>query len=218
MTNGGMIGVSAGDGTNYTFGSRSQAGSLSNVQDAVYATLPPGLILAPASGVITGTPQVAGTWSVMFKVTDSFNVSTNKMLPMTIWDDSDGDGIPDWWMYLYFGHPTGLSNDLSRANDDADRDRMPTWAEYLSGTIPTNRDSVLKVVGIGSAVDGAGSVVRWQSVDGKLYRLERGTNLMDSSPFGVLVRTNIPGYSPMNTETDKTAVGTGQWFYRIELE
>ena len=123
MTNGGMIGVSAGDGTNYTFGSRSQAGSLSNVQDAVYATLPPGLILAPASGVITGTPQVAGTWSVMFKVTDSFNVSTNKMLPMTIWDDSDGDGIPDWWMYLYFGHPTGLSNDLSRANDDADRDR-----------------------------------------------------------------------------------------------
>jgi len=29
--------------------------------------------------------------------------------------DSDGDGIPDWWMLKYFGHANGQPNDLSRA-------------------------------------------------------------------------------------------------------
>ena len=67
-------------------------------------------------------------------------------------------------------------------------------------------------------VGGTGIVVRWQSVDGKWYSLERGTNLTGYPAFGTLVRTNIPGNAPLNTETDKTATGTGHWFYRIKLE
>jgi hypothetical protein len=27
------------------------------------------------------------------------------------WQDSDADGIPDWWMLKYFGHPTGEAAD-----------------------------------------------------------------------------------------------------------
>jgi len=52
----------------------------------------------------------------------------------------------------------------------------------------------------------------------KLYQLQRGTNLTVAPAFDTLVRTNIPGRAPLNTETDRTAVGQGPWFYRIKLE
>jgi Tol biopolymer transport system component len=44
--------------------------------------------------------------------------------------DSDGDGIPDLWMIHYFGHPTGLASDHSRAQDDADGDGMSNLQEF----------------------------------------------------------------------------------------
>src|SRR5262245_19197961 len=47
-----------------------------------------------------------------------------RAIPALVPPDSDGDGIPDWWMSLYFGHPTGQASDHSRAQDDADGDGM----------------------------------------------------------------------------------------------
>ena len=55
--------------------------------------------------------------------------------------DSDGDGIPDWWMQQYFGHPTGQASDLSRAGDDPDHDGLTNLQEFLFGTNPTTPDS-----------------------------------------------------------------------------
>jgi len=52
--------------------------------------------------------------------------------------DSDGDGIPDWWMVKYFGHPTGQAGDQSLAGDDADGDGISNLQEYLNGTDPTD--------------------------------------------------------------------------------
>src|SRR5581483_4129846 len=52
--------------------------------------------------------------------------------------DTDGDGIPDWWMLQNFGHATGQAADKSRATDDADGDGINNFAEYLAGTNPTN--------------------------------------------------------------------------------
>ena len=56
-------------------------------------------------------------------------------------EDGNGDGIPDWWRQLYFGHPTGLAVDSSRATDDPDRDGLSNLEEYLLGTNPLNPDS-----------------------------------------------------------------------------
>ena len=52
--------------------------------------------------------------------------------------DSDSDGIPDWWMIKYFGHPIGMAGDQSLAQDDADGDGMSNLQEYIAGTDPTN--------------------------------------------------------------------------------
>jgi len=52
--------------------------------------------------------------------------------------DSDADGIQDWWMVQYFGHPTGQAGDHSLATDDANLDGRSNLQEYLAGTNPTN--------------------------------------------------------------------------------
>ena len=55
---------------------------------------------------------------------------------LSITADSDGDGIPDWWMQQYFGHPTGLASDNSLATSDAVGDGNSNYAHYLLGTNP----------------------------------------------------------------------------------
>jgi hypothetical protein len=55
--------------------------------------------------------------------------------------DTDGDGIPDWWMLKYFGHATGQTNDQSCAACDADGDFVDNLAEFVGGDSPTNSAS-----------------------------------------------------------------------------
>jgi hypothetical protein len=90
--------------------------------------------------------------------------------------DSDGDGIPDWWMIEYFGHPTGQAGDLSRAQDDADGDGMNNLQEFLAGTIPTNPNSLLA---LSIAADGTRTnlLLGWNAVSGKNYQVLSATNL-----------------------------------------
>lgn len=101
---------------------------------------------------------------------------------------------------------------------DPDGDGMATWQEQLAGTDATNRDSSLHFSEVTPPASGAGLVVRWPGVTGKIYRIERGTNLLDGNGLTALVGGNIAGVTPLNSATDTTAVGAGPWFYRIKLE
>jgi hypothetical protein len=210
---GGMIGISGGTGTNFLFSSRNQAGSLSNAQDSVMypAALPAGLVLA-TNGVLSGTPLFGCSNDVPFTVVDSWGATTSRTLTIVIQNpagaDSDGDGIPDAWELEYFG---GLG--VATTNSDYDGDHFLDWQECMANTNPTNRNSFL---GIQSATKAApGMVIEWSSVTGKLYRVERGTNLI---VYPDTVVSNVPGIPPANTATDTTAVGSGPWYYRIKLD
>jgi hypothetical protein len=122
--------------------------------------------------------------------------------------DYDGDGLPDWWEIFYFG---GMTNAVPAGNPDGDL--MENWQEYIAGTDPTNSASYLKMTSVASGTTGI--VVRWSSEPGKVYRLNRSTNLV--SGFADIV-TNIPAIPAMNTETDTTATGKGPYFYRVTVE
>jgi hypothetical protein len=50
--------------------------------------------------------------------------------------DNDGDGIPDWWMVQYFGHPTGQASDQSFAWNDPAGDGLSNLQKYLLGLNP----------------------------------------------------------------------------------
>jgi Tol biopolymer transport system component len=112
------------------------------------------------SGLVTGD---------LNRVQDAFGVTVNV--------DSDGDGIPDWWMMQYFGHPTGQAGDLSRASDDADGDGVSNLQEYLAGTDPTNPTSVFRLWAAAPA--NSTMNLTWPAVPGKSYQIQYKTNLDD---------------------------------------
>ena len=67
--------------------------------------------------------------------------------------------------------------------------------------------------------------VDWESAEGRLYRLWRGTNVLSvlstnlSQTLGLtLVHSNLVATPPLNTFIDSNAVPPGPYFYRVELE
>ena len=118
--------------------------------------------------------------------------------------------MPDEWLKLY-----SLKLDGSDDFQDNDGDGMNNWREWRCETDPTNRLSLLKCIADNSLVTSTGIVVRWQSVAGKLYTVERSTNLM--SPFKEIA-TDILAEAESTTHTDTTAVGSGPWFYRVGVK
>jgi len=55
--------------------------------------------------------------------------------------DSDGDGLPDEWEYLYKYYANGLDPLASDAMMDNDGDGLTNWQEYESGNNPLSADS-----------------------------------------------------------------------------
>ena len=125
--------------------------------------------------------------------------------------DTDGDGIPDWWMQQYFGHPTGQAGDKSLAGSDADGDGMSNLDEYRAGTDPQSPSSILRITAI--TVNGAGANITFTSLVGKKYRLEFKNAVTDVS--WTLVVDNIPGLNGTTTALDSGAIGMPRRFYRV---
>ena len=117
--------------------------------------------------------------------------------------DSNGDGIPDSWTWLHFGHATGLSSDLSRAQDDADGDGRSNAEEYISGTNPQDPNDFFFISIFGAA---QGPVVGFDTLPAagygysglaRYYELDNTTNLSSSS------WSAVPGFS--------STLGAGQF-------
>ncbi len=97
---------------------------------------------------------------------------------------SFNDGIPDSWRLRYFG---SVNNMLSQAAADADGDRANSWQEYIAGTDPTDAKSLLSVATAqANAQQSQDCVIRWPSVSGKQYTIERAASLFGApwSPVG----------------------------------
>ncbi|MGO8741137.1 MAG: hypothetical protein ACLQUR_01910 [Limisphaerales bacterium] len=101
--------------------------------------------------------------------------------------DSDGDGIPDWWMMKYFGHPTGQAYDNSLASDDADGSGESNLQDYLAGTDPTDPNSVFRIL---ASVPASNSMtLTWFAVPGRTYQVQYTTNL--NKPMWLTVTGNV---------------------------
>ena len=94
---------------------------------------------------------------------------------------------------------------------------MVNWKKFWSRTDPTDSHRFLYLIDAQNASNLTGSVIRWTSETGVVYRLKRSTNLV-TDLFTTLVTTNIPATPPINVATDKTDVGTATWYYRINVE
>jgi Tol biopolymer transport system component len=142
------------------------------------------------------------------RVPDAFASAVDASVPL----DSDGDGIPDWWMALYFGHALAQSGDLSRAQDDADGDGFNNWQEWIAGTDPMDAASALRLRL--AALTTSGVTLTWQSVNGVSYLLQRGSDL-GSQPAFLSIQSNIVGHVGTTSFTDTNSNAAGPCFYRV---
>jgi hypothetical protein len=101
------------------------------------------------------------------------------VLPPDANADTDGDGIPDWWMIQYFGHINGQAFDQSLAQDDPNGTGMTTLQDYIAGTIPTDPSSVFEASVAPPISSGGGVTLVWFALPGRTYSVQYKDNLND---------------------------------------
>ena len=124
---------------------------------------------------------------------------------------SPGSPISYAWLQSF-----GLPTDGSADNADPDGDGLLTWQEWVCGTNPTNALSALRLLSVSPTGDGV--TVKWQSVAGVNYFVERSSEMSawTNSPTNSLtVTTNVAGQSGITTWSDLNASGLDTLFYRV---
>lgn len=171
----------------------------------------------------------SSTNRITFTYDDAGNLTSMNFIGTQTEEDTEPDGLPDAWELVYFNNlaakPTDDPNGDGRnnlwefqhgtdpVNPDSDGDGQSNAAELQAGTDPNDATSVFQVMGI---VFSAGTPeIRWSSVAGKHYRLERSENL--AAGF-TPVKIGIAATAPLNLHRDTTNAGPGPFFYRVVLE
>ena len=178
-------------------GAVSGSASVSFVQTAGAIPLGQTLIAGGASSDYAGvTPAASNAWQ--------FAASGNNLLVTDLVDDTDADGIKDYWAMKYFSART-----VDKAAD-GDGDGMSNYAEFVAGTDPTNKSSVFALSGIAPAA--TGFEVRWLSAAGRRYTLLKAASLTNAF---IAVATGLAANPPENTFTDEAANGAAA-FYKVQ--
>jgi len=154
--------------------------------------------LAIADGTASGQYGVDLAWS------QNVVHSNGVVHVVALTQDSNGNGLPDWWEELYFEGPTSAN-----ANLDTDGDGMTNGQEYLAGTNPIDSGSVLKVTA--AAFETGGFKVSFPTVLGVTYRVLRSDDLSSWLPVGA----DIPGIGTVAELLDADASNAVARYYRI---
>jgi|GEM_PF-1458864 len=176
------------------------AGTLVYLHFTVNSGAVPGMTtpLAIADGSASGQHAVDLAWR------QSVVHSNGVVHVVALTQDSDGDGLPDWWEELYFEGPTRANAAL-----DTDGDEMTNGQEYLAGTNPLDSGSVLRVAS--AAFEGAGFRITFPTVDGVVYRVLRSDDLVS----WVAVGADMPGTGATEERIDPEANSALARYYRI---
>jgi len=188
---------------------------------AAVPALEPGQLAQVALDLPAGTqPDGQATYRLFADDTHAntdVNTNNNTMaFVVNLTLDTDGDGIPDWWMLKYFGHPTGQAGDLSLAQDDADGDGMSNLQEYLAGTAPDDPLSYLRLTSITAGAT-SGVQITWGSATNKFYTVQRTPTLGRAAVFANIAE-HLLATPPENSYLDVSATNSAALFYRIYVE
>lgn len=120
-----------------------------------------------------------------------------------------GDEIPDRWQVRYFG--------VDNTNGVWDADPYGTGQnnryKYVADLNPTNRTSVFAIIGVSNPP--ASRVVWFLSSTGRVYSLQRSTNVLNGMWADVPGQSNVWGGTDMMSLTDTNA--SHFQFYRVSV-
>ncbi|MBN1673119.1 MAG: PKD domain-containing protein [Kiritimatiellae bacterium] len=153
-----------------------------------------------------------GDYVVTFFAEDAEGeISEPKQATITRFEqDTDADGVPDWWEQAFFAGPTNAD-----AETDADGDTYSNWAEWLSGSDPTNPASRFEIGDTRVPAAQGHTILYWPSLSNRVYMIDFTTNLV-TVPFAPLV-TNLVATPVENVYTDEVHAGEGQLYYRVRV-
>jgi hypothetical protein len=114
------------------------------------------------------------------------------------------------WLQKY-----NLPIDGSADFTDSDNDGMNNWSEWIAGTDPTNPLSALRMLTPITSPNGL--ALRWQSVCGITYFLQRKTNVRGNPQFST-IQSNIVAESDITTVTDASSTNKSSYFYRVGIQ
>jgi hypothetical protein len=111
----------------------------------------------------------------------------------------------------------GLPTDGSADYLDSDGTGMKNWQKSIAGLNPTNPASVLVVSPLAATNNAAGVTVSWQSVNTRMYYLQRATDLGTQPAFSA-IQSNLVGQAGTTSFTDTSATNAGPYFYRVGIQ
>ncbi len=123
--------------------------------------------------------------------------------------DSNSNGIPDWWELQYFG------NLSQTTNGDFDHDGVSNFVEYIADTNPTDPNSYPRISGAQRVPNGIR--IDWQAGTQARQTLQTSLTLNPTNQVWLNVWTNQPPTSISSSYTDSLSTN-GMRFYRIRFE
>lgn len=203
-----------------TYGSPNCAGG--TLSDCCTTPLPTG------SGNLTNDPAFVNPAGKDFHL-QSNSPCINSGNDSYVSDTNDLDGNPrivggtvDMGCYEYqtpssvisyeFLQQYGLPTDGSVDFADLDGTAFNVYQDWIAGLNPTNKTSILAMLPPTTTNAASGLTIRWQSVSGIAYLLQRSTNL-SMQPFTTI--GDVTGLAGTNSYTDTTATNNAPYFYRV---
>jgi hypothetical protein len=163
-----------------------------------------GVVPGMASPITFADRGLGGQYGRDFAWSGTVSHGNGSVRVVAAADDTNANGLPDWWEETFFGGPT--SGDPSA---DPDGDGLTNLEEHRAGTDPLDRGSALRVERLG--MDEEGVRIAFRTAVGKRYHVEYSNDL---DAWSVLA-ADIPGTGEVIEVRDATPPVGRSRFYRL---